>query len=65
MFDCIVPASRIFFILNIENNIAKCLKMYYEDITGLWNMRFGHLKFQGLKFSIQKRMVKGLPSTTH
>lgn len=56
---------KIFFLLNIENDIAKCLKTYYEDITGLWNMIFGYINFQGLKFSIQKRMVKGLPSTTH
>ena len=50
------------FLLNIQNDVAKCLKACYKDNAWLWHLRFGHLNFGGLKLLSEKEMVKGLPS---
>ena len=57
--------SNRMFLLNIQNDIAKCLKACYKDTTWLWHLRFGHLNFGGLKLLSDKGMVKGLPSINH
>ena len=53
------------FILNIQNDVAKCLKTCYKDTTWLWPLRFGHLNFGGLQLLSKKEMVRGLPSISH
>ena len=53
------------FMLNIQNDLAKCLKACYKDITWLWHLRFGHLNFRGLEFLSKKEIVRGLPSISH
>ncbi len=49
------------FSLNIQNDIAKCLKTYYKNAPWLWYLRFGHLNFGGLELLSKKNIVKGLP----
>ncbi|KAJ4728613.1 Retrovirus-related Pol polyprotein from transposon TNT 1-94 [Melia azedarach] len=46
------------FSLNIQNDIAKCLKAYYKDASWLWHLRFGHLNFGGLELLAKKKMQK-------
>jgi len=36
------------FLLNIQNNVGKCLKACYIDASWLWHLRFGYLNFGGL-----------------
>ncbi|KAE8729726.1 hypothetical protein F3Y22_tig00003403pilonHSYRG00088 [Hibiscus syriacus] len=53
------------FLINIQNDIAKCLKACYKDASWLWHLRFGHLNFGGLELLSKKEMVKGLPRINH
>ncbi|KAJ7971537.1 Retrovirus-related Pol polyprotein from transposon TNT 1-94 [Quillaja saponaria] len=53
------------FILNLQNDGAKCLKMCAKDSTWHWHMRLGHLNFGGLKNLGEKKMVFGLPFIDH
>ncbi|KAJ7959769.1 Retrovirus-related Pol polyprotein from transposon TNT 1-94 [Quillaja saponaria] len=53
------------FILNLQNDGAKCLKMCAKDSTWRWHMRLGHLNFRGLKNLGEKKMVYGLPFIDH
>ena len=53
------------FSLNIENNVAKCLKACYKDASWLWHLRFGHLNFGSLELLSKKRMVSELPCINH
>ena len=53
------------FPLNIQNDVAKCLKACYKDASWLWNLRFGHLNFGGLELLSKKEMVRGLPCINH
>ncbi|KAJ4724624.1 Retrovirus-related Pol polyprotein from transposon TNT 1-94 [Melia azedarach] len=53
------------FSLNIQNDVAKCLKACYKDALWLWYLRFGHLNFGGLKLSAKKEMVRGFPYINH
>ncbi|KAJ7962054.1 Retrovirus-related Pol polyprotein from transposon TNT 1-94 [Quillaja saponaria] len=53
------------FILNLQNDGAKCLKMCAKDSTWRWHMRLGHLNFGGLKNLGEKNMVFGLPFIDH
>ena len=58
-----VPMSRNrMFLLNIQNDVAKCLKACYKDASWLWHLRYGHLNFGGLDLLSKKNMVRGLPS---
>ncbi|CAL1382197.1 unnamed protein product [Linum trigynum] len=60
-----VPMSRNrMFTLNIQTEMAK-LKACVKDNTWLWNLRYGHLNFGGLKLLDQKKMVHGLPVINH
>ncbi|KAK9100717.1 hypothetical protein Scep_024147 [Stephania cephalantha] len=52
------------FSINIQNDVAKCLKACYKNASWLWHLRFGHLNFGGLEQS-KKEMVKGLPRINH
>ena len=61
-----VPMSiNRMFMLNIQNNLAKCLKACYKDTTWLWHLRFGHLNFRGLQLLSKKEIVRGLPFISH
>ena len=61
-----VPMSRNrMFMLNIQNELAKCLKACYKDITWLCHLRFAHLNFGGLQLLSKKEMERGLPSISH
>ncbi|KAM2045153.1 hypothetical protein ACFX1T_009386 [Malus domestica] len=51
--------------MNIQNDVAKCLKICYKDISWLWHLRFGHLNFGGLELLSKKEMVRGLPCISH
>jgi hypothetical protein len=48
--------------MNINTNVAKCLKACFEEESWLWHLRLGHLNFGGLKELSIKKMVNGLPS---
>ncbi|KAM1171417.1 hypothetical protein ACFX2G_022142 [Malus domestica] len=48
------------FPMNIQNDVAKCLKTCYKDTSWLWHFRFGHLNFGGLELLSKKEMVRGL-----
>jgi len=61
-----VPMSRhMMFFLNIQNDVAKCLKACYNDASWLWHLRFGHLNFRSLSLMAKQNMVRGLPSINH
>lgn len=53
------------FLLNLQTDVAKCLKSSVKDMSWHWNMRLGHVNFGGLKMMVQKKMVHGLPSFNH
>ncbi|KAE8706195.1 hypothetical protein F3Y22_tig00110403pilonHSYRG00175 [Hibiscus syriacus] len=53
------------FLINIQDDVAKCLKACYKDASWLWHLRFGHLNFGGLELLSKKEMVKGLPRINH
>jgi len=42
------------FVLNIQNDVAKCLKMCYKDASWLWHLQFGHLNFGALELLSKK-----------
>ncbi|KAM2569381.1 hypothetical protein TB2_009490 [Malus domestica] len=42
--------------MNIQNDVAKCLKTCYKDTSSLWHLRFGHLNFGGLELLSKKEM---------
>ncbi|KAL5734059.1 hypothetical protein ACOSP7_031930 [Xanthoceras sorbifolium] len=44
------------FSLNIQNDVAKCLKACYKDVSWLWHIRFGHLNFGSLELLSKKEM---------
>ncbi|KAL5800676.1 hypothetical protein ACOSQ3_032308 [Xanthoceras sorbifolium] len=44
------------FSLNIQNDVAKCLKACYKDASWLWHLRFGHLNFGSLELLSKKKM---------
>ena len=61
-----VPMSRNrMFVLNIQSDMAKCLKTCYKDASWIWHLRYGHLNFGGLELLSKKAMVKGLPTINH
>ncbi|KAK2974858.1 hypothetical protein RJ640_001909 [Escallonia rubra] len=61
-----VPMTRNrMFLLNIQNDVAKCLKSCVRDSSWLWHLRLGHLHFGGLNLLSRKEMVKGLPHISH
>ncbi|KAL5855317.1 hypothetical protein ACOSQ4_005119 [Xanthoceras sorbifolium] len=45
------------FSLNIQNDVAKCLKACYKDASWLWHLRFGHLNFGSLELLSKKEMA--------
>ncbi|KAL0537088.1 hypothetical protein IC582_026058 [Cucumis melo] len=49
------------FLLNIQTDVARCLKSCLKDPNWIWHLRFGHLNFDGLRLLARKNMVKGLP----
>ncbi|KAH9671981.1 hypothetical protein KPL70_017541 [Citrus sinensis] len=53
------------FPLNIQNDVAKCLKVCHKDQSWTWHLRYGHLNFGGLELLSKKNMVKGLPYINH
>ena len=36
------------FLLNIQNDVLKCLKSYVNDSSWIWHLRFEYLNFGGL-----------------
>ena len=53
--------SNRMFLLDIQTNVAKCLKACVKDPSWLWHLWLGHVNFGGLKLLAHKEMVKGLP----
>ncbi|GJY66091.1 retrovirus-related pol polyprotein from transposon TNT 1-94 [Tanacetum coccineum] len=53
------------FILNIQHDEAKCLKICLEDHSWFWHMRYEHLNFGDLNLLSSKGMVKGLDQIDH
>ena len=54
------------FLLNIQNDVLKCLKSYVNDSFWIWHLRFEYLNFGGLKLlNKKKNMVRGLLSIDH
>lgn len=49
------------FLLDIQTDVAKCLKASVKDTSWLWHLRLGHMNFGGLKLLAQKGMLMGLP----
>jgi len=61
-----LPMSRNrIFLLNIQNDVAKCLKACYIDASWLWHLRFEHLNFGGLSLLSKEKMVRGLSYINH
>ncbi|KAL5861982.1 hypothetical protein ACOSQ3_003274 [Xanthoceras sorbifolium] len=50
-------SKNILFSLNIQHDVAKCLKACYKDASWLWHLRFGHLNFGSLKLLSKKKMT--------
>ncbi|KAL5811065.1 hypothetical protein ACOSQ4_027633 [Xanthoceras sorbifolium] len=44
------------FSLNIQSDVAKCLKACYKDASWLWHLQFGHLNFGSLELLSKKEM---------
>ncbi|XP_048623783.1 uncharacterized protein LOC125592576 [Brassica napus] len=61
----VLMSSNRMFVLNIQHDISRCLKMCYKEESWLWHLRFGHLNFGGLELLSKKEMVKGLPCINH
>ena len=53
------------FMLNIQNDVEKCLKTCYKDIDWLWHHLFGHLNSRGLQLLFKKEIMRGLPFISH
>eukprot|EP01018_Ginkgo_biloba_P021449 Gb_26759 [translate_table: standard] len=49
------------FPLKLASGIPQVLKVFLDDESWLWHMRFGHLSFHGLHLLYKKHMVNGLP----
>ena len=58
-------SKNIMFPLNIQNDVAKCLKVCHKDISWTWHLRCEHLNFGGLELLSKKNIVKGLPYINH
>ncbi|KAE8671999.1 hypothetical protein F3Y22_tig00111877pilonHSYRG00324 [Hibiscus syriacus] len=61
----VLMSKNRMFLINIQNDIAKCLKACYKDASWLWHLRFGHLNFGGLELISKNEMLKGLPRINH
>ncbi|KAL0320406.1 UNVERIFIED_CONTAM: hypothetical protein Sradi_5302100 [Sesamum radiatum] len=48
--------SNRMFKLNVKTAEAKCLQACINDSSWIWNMRFGHLNFEGFKMLGEKNM---------
>ena len=45
-----VPMSKNrMFLINIQSDVAKCLKTCYNDSSWLWHLRLGHINFRSLE----------------
>lgn len=53
------------FPLNIQNDVAKCLKTCHKDPSWIWHLRYGHLNFGRWELLFKKNMVKSLPYINH
>lgn len=57
-----LPLSRNrMFVLNIQNDVTRCLKTCYKDMSWLWYLQLGHLNFGGSELLSKKEMVIGCP----
>ncbi|GMY24007.1 Retrovirus-related Pol polyprotein from transposon TNT 1-94 [Fagus crenata] len=57
-----MSANRMFILLaRILLKAPTCFQTILEDNTHLWNCKYGHLSFKGLRTLQYKQMVKGLP----
>ncbi|KAE8699231.1 BTB/POZ and MATH domain-containing protein 4-like [Hibiscus syriacus] len=61
----VMMSKNRMFLINIQNDVAKCPKACYKDASCLWHLRFRHLNFGGLELLSKKEMVKGLPRINH
>jgi GAG-pre-integrase domain len=50
------------FKLNLRRIEEKCLKVNKKDEAWIWHMRFGHLRYSGLRDLVKKQLVQGLPN---
>ncbi|KAE8696015.1 hypothetical protein F3Y22_tig00110678pilonHSYRG00437 [Hibiscus syriacus] len=53
--DKVSMSKNRMFLINIQNDVAKCLKACYKDASWLWHLRFGHLNFGGKVFQRSQR----------
>ena len=50
-----VPMSKNrIFLINIQSDVAKCLKTCYKDSSWLWHLRLGHINFRSLELLSKK-----------
>ena len=61
-----VPMSKNrMFQINIQSDIAKCLKTCYKDSSWFWHLRLGHVNFKSLELLLKRKMVNCLRSINH
>jgi len=56
-------SSNKMFILSVQpqSNVTASFNTITEDSTQLWNCRYGHLGFKGMKILEQQKMVNDMP----
>ena len=52
-------------ILNIQNDVVRCLKSCVNYFSWIWHQRYEHLNFGELKLLRKKHMIRGLTPIDH
>jgi len=53
-----MSANRMFFSLPLSS-VNQCFQIITEDLSHLWQTRYGHLSYSGLRTLLSKNMVRG------